>query len=150
MAGVNMVHVAYQGNAAPITALISGEVQMLIIDAGLLMAHVKSGKVKVLAATSREPSALVPGLPTVATAGMPGYEAIGMTGIFAAGKPPKAIVDRVNQEVVRFLGRADVKERFLKAGVETVGSSPQQLADAVKADRGRVSKLVKELGLRIE
>ena len=150
MAGIKMVHVAYQGNAPAITALIGGEVQLVIIDAGLLMPHVQSGKLKALGATSLEPSALVPGMPTVASQGLPSFESIGMTGIFASGKPPKAIIDRVNQEVVRFLAKADVKARFLKAGVEIVGSSPQKFADAVGADRARVSKVAKEIGLRVE
>jgi tripartite-type tricarboxylate transporter receptor subunit TctC len=150
MAGVKMVHVAYQGNAPAITATIAGEVQLVIIDAGLLMPHVKSGKLRALGATSLEPSTLVPGMPTVSGTGLPGFESIGMTGIFSTGKPPAAIIDRLNQEVVRFLGRAEVKERFLKAGVEIVGSSPQQFADAVNADRGRVSRVVKEIGLKVE
>ena len=150
MAGINMVHIAYQGNAPAITALIRGEVQLVIIDSGLLMPHVKSGRLKALAATSLEPSALVPGLPTVSGSGLTGFESIGMTGIFAPGKPPAAIIDRLNQEIVRFLGRADVKERFLKTGVEIVGSSPEQFAEAIRADRGRVSKVIKEIGLKVE
>ena len=125
MAGIKMVHIAYQGNAPAITAVISGEVQLVIIDAGLLMPFVKSGRLKALGATSLEPSALVPGMPTVASQGLPGYESIGMTALFAAGKPPAAIIDRLNQEVVRLLSRQDIKERFLKTGVEIVGSSPK-------------------------
>ncbi len=150
MAGIKMVHVPYQGNAPAITALISGEVQLVIIDAGLLMPHVKSGRLRALGATSLEPSALVPGMPTVASQGLPGFESIGMTAFFAAGKPPAAIIDRLNQEVVRMLARADIKERFLKAGVEIVGSSPQQLADAINADRSRTTRIIKEIGLKVQ
>jgi tripartite-type tricarboxylate transporter receptor subunit TctC len=150
MAGIKWVHVPYQGNSPAITALISGEVQAVIIDSGLLMPHVKSGRLRALGATSLEPSALVPGMPTVASQGLPGFESIGMTGFFATGKPPAAIIERLNQEVVRFLGRTDIKERFLKTGVEIVGSTPQQFADAVNADRARVSKVVKEIGLKVD
>ena len=149
MAGVNMVHVAYQGSAPAIVALISGEAQLIIMDAGLVMPHVASGRLRALAATSLEPSALAPGLPTVAAA-VPGYESIGYTALFASGKPPKAIIDRLNQEVVRFLSRADLKERFLKSGIEIVGSSPEQLLAAMELDTRQLSKLIKDIGLRIE
>jgi len=151
MAGINIVHVPYQGNQPAITAMMAGEVQMAIFDAGLIAPHAKTGKLRALAVTSAEPSALTPGLPTMAASGLPGYESTGMTGIFAAGdKTPKAIIVRLNQEILRFLGKPEIKEQFLKSGVEMVGSSPEQFAEAVRLDIIKMGKLIKDIDLRVE
>jgi tripartite-type tricarboxylate transporter receptor subunit TctC len=151
MAGVNIVHVPYQGNQPAITAMMAGEVQMAIFDAGLIAPQVKAGKLRALAVTSAEPSALTPGLVTMAASGLPGYESIGMTGIFSVGdKTPKAIITRLNQEILRFLGKPEIKEQFLKSGVEMVGSSPEQFADAVRSDMIKMGKLIKDIDLRVE
>jgi tripartite-type tricarboxylate transporter receptor subunit TctC len=151
MVGLNIVHVPYQGNQKAITAMMSGEIQMAIFDAGLILPQVKAGRLRALAVTSLEPSALAPGLPTVASSGLPGYESIGLTGILAVGdKIPKAIITRLNQEIVRYLNRPEVKEQLLKSGVEMVGSSPEQFADAMKSDITKMSKLIKDIGLKVE
>jgi tripartite-type tricarboxylate transporter receptor subunit TctC len=112
---------------------------------------VKAGKLRALAATSAEPSALTPGLPTMAASGLPGYESIGMTGIFATGsKTPKAIISRLNQEVVKHINKPEIKEQFLRSGVELVGSSPEQFAEAMRADMTKMGKLIKDIDLRVE
>src|SRR5215510_9542035 len=110
--GASMVHVAYKSPAAAITSIVGGETQVTIFDAGLVMPHAKSGRLRPLAVTSATPSALVPGLPTVASI-VPGYEAVGSTGIWAPAKTPVAIINRLNQEVVRVITQPDVKEKFL-------------------------------------
>jgi tripartite-type tricarboxylate transporter receptor subunit TctC len=151
MTGTKMVHVPYQGNQPAITALISGEVQLAIFDAGLIMPHARAGKLRALAATSLEPSALTPGLTTVSAAGVPGFESIGMTGLFVVGaKTSPSIISRVNQEVVRFINRPEVREQFLKAGVEIVGSTPEQFTEAMRADIARTSRVIREIGLKVE
>ena len=150
MAGVNIVHIPHKGIAAAVTALLAGEVQLLISDAGDLMPHIKSGRVRGLAVTSATPSGLVPGLPTVAASGLPGYESIAMTGIFAPAKTPAAIVTRLNQEVVRFLNRADVKERFLNAGSEIVANSPEQFGATITAEIAKWSRVIKDAGIKVD
>lgn len=150
MAGVSIVNVPYKSTPQIVAALISGEVQMAIIDAGLVAPHLKSGKLIGLAVTSAEPSPLAPGLPAVAVTGLPGYEMVGMTGIFAPAKTPAAIVNRLNQEIVRFMVRPEVKERFLNAGTETIASTPEQLAIAMKADINRMEKVIKDAGIRLD
>ena len=149
MAGVNVVRVAYKGSGPVIPALIGGEVQLTIQDVGSVVPHMKSGKVRALAVTSAEPSALVPGMPTVAASGLPGFEAIGLSGIFAPTKTPAAIINRLNQEIVRFLNRADVRERFLGFGEEVVASSPEQFAATIKSDVAKWSKLIKDAGIKV-
>ena len=111
------------------------------------MPHVKLGRLRALAVTSAQPSALVPGLPTVA-ATVPGYESVSFNGLFAPVGTPAAIINRLNQETVRFLKRADSKERLFNAGVEVVGNSPEEFAAAMRIDMAKVSKLIKDAGLR--
>jgi tripartite-type tricarboxylate transporter receptor subunit TctC len=131
--------------------MVAGEIQMAIFDAGLITPHVKAGKLRALAATSLEPSALAPGLPTMSASGLPGYESIGLTGILATGgNVPKPIITRLNQEVVRFVNRPETKEQFLKSGVEMVGSTPEQFAEAMRADRQKMGKLIKDIDLKVE
>ena len=149
MAGTNIVHVPYKGAQAAVPALMSGEVQMMIFDAGVLAPHVKSGKLRALAVTSAQPSTLLPTLPTVAASGLPGYESGAMAGLFAPAKTPKAIIDRLNLEIVRALNRPDVKERFLTAGLEIVGSTPEEFAAAIKADTARLTKVIKDAGIKV-
>ena len=149
MAGVNIVSVPYKGAAQALTDLISGEIQLMFTVTATGMPLVKSGKLRALAVTSATPSALTPGLPTVAASGVPGYESIGLSGIWAPAKTPAAIINRLNQEIVRTLNLPDVKEKFFNSGVETVGSSPQEFAALIKTDSARVGKVIKDAGIRI-
>ncbi|OFW16756.1 MAG: hypothetical protein A3H27_02280 [Acidobacteria bacterium RIFCSPLOWO2_02_FULL_59_13] len=148
LAGVNIVGVAYKSNAAGVTAVIGGEVQLLISDASELMPHVKSGRLRALAVTSAEPSAMAPGLATVAASGLPGYESSGMTEIMAPAKTPGPIINRLNQEIARHLNTAEIKERFFSAGAEVVASSPEQLAAIIKSDIAKWGKLIKDAGIK--
>ena len=150
MAGVNVVGIPYKGTAPAIGALLSGEVQMTINEVGLIAPHLKSGRMKALAVTSATPSALVPGLPTVSATGIPGYEWVGMTHFLAPAKTPAAIINRLNQEIVRVLHRTEVKERYLSAGVEAVGNSPEEFSAIIKSDMAKVSKVTKIAGIKLE
>ncbi len=151
MAGVDIVHVPYQGNQPAITGLRGNEVQMAIFDAGLIMPHANAGRLRALAATSLEPSPLAPGLPTVASSGLTGYESIGLTGVLATGnKVPRPIINRLNQEIVRHISRPEMRELFLKSGVELVASSPDEFAEAMRSDVAKMGKLIKDLGLKLD
>ena len=150
LAGVNIVNVPYKGGAPAITAVVSGEVQMSLIDSGAVAPHVKSGRLRALAVTSADPSALAAGLPTVAASGLPGYEATSMTAMFAPGKTPAAIINRLNQEIVRVLNLPDVKEKFLNAGAEIVASLPEQAAATLKSDIAKWSKVIKDAGIKAD
>jgi len=150
MAGVNIVRVPFRGNAPALNALFAGEVHLMIATAGTVAPHLKSGRLRALAVTSAQPSPLAPGLPTVAASGLPGYESIQIYGVFAPGRTSSVIVKRLHDEIVRVLGRADVKEKFLAAGVEPVGSTPQQLAATIKSEIVRMSKVIKDAGIREE
>jgi tripartite-type tricarboxylate transporter receptor subunit TctC len=150
MAGVDIVRVPFKGNAPALNALFAGEVHLMIATTGTVAPHLKSGRLRALAVSSAQPSPLAPGLPTIAASGLPGYESIQIYGVFAPSRAATAIVKRLNEEIVRVLGRADVKEKFLAAGVEPVGSTPQQLAATIKSEIVRISKVIKDAGIRGE
>ena len=149
MAGVNIVRVAYKGVGPALNSVISGEIQLLFATTASVGPHVKSGRLRAVAVTSARPSALVPELPTVASA-VPGYELTQLQGIFAPAKTPAPIVKRFYQEISGVLGQTDVKERFLTLGTEAVGGSPEALSAAIKAEMSRMGKLFKEAGIRPE
>ncbi|MBI4191497.1 MAG: tripartite tricarboxylate transporter substrate binding protein [Betaproteobacteria bacterium] len=148
MAGVNILHIPYKGVTVALNDLIGGQVQVMFATAGASSPHIKSGRIRALAVGSPKPSALFPGLPPVADSGLPGYQSVGIYGIFAPAGTPAAVIDRLHQEFVRALNRADVKEKLLNSGVEAVGSTPPQLAAAVKSDMTRLGKLIKDLDIR--
>ena len=148
MAGINMVRIPYKGVGPALTALAGGEVQLSFTNPGAAAAHVKSGRIRAMAVTSAKPSAVMPGMPTIAASGLPGYEAVSIFGAFAPAGTPAAIIQRLNLEMVRALTSADIREKFLSSGVETVGSSPGELAATVKAEMARMGKVIKDRGIR--
>lgn len=150
MAGVKIVPVNYKGIGSAFKDLMADELQLMFPTAVSGTPHVKSGKLRALGVTSAQPSALMPGVPTVAAAGLPGYEAITIFGAFAPAATPRTIVARLNEEIVRFLTRVDVKEKLFNTGMETVGSSPEQLAATLKSEVARMGKVIKDAGIRVE
>ena len=150
MAGVNIVRINYRGSGPTLVALVAGEVQLAFSSPGGALPHIEAGRLRALAVATAQPSALLPGLPTVAASGLPGYEYSQAYAVFAPAKTPAAVVNRLNQEIARVLSRPEVRERFLTGGVEPVGSSPEQLTAKMKYDMTRLGKMIKDLGLRSE
>lgn len=142
MAKVDIEVITYRGAGPAINALIGGEVQIMFPTPGSVAQHVKSGRLRALAVTSAKPSELLPGLPTVA-ASVPGYESITIGAILAPANTPATIINRLSQEFARVLGRPDVKEQFLKTGVEPVGGSPEQLAATLKSEMAKWGNLIR-------
>jgi len=150
MTGTSMQRIEYKGAAQSLTGLLGGEVQIAFLTVPSAMPMVKAGTVKALAVTSAQPSATAPGVPTVASYGLPGYEVASSIGVFVMPKTPEAITNQLNRDIVRILLRTDVKERFLSAGSEAVGNSPEQFLAAMKAEVARLSKVVKDAGISPE
>ena len=148
MAGVDIVRIAYKGSGPATVALIGGETQMGVLSVSATVPHVKAGRLRALAVTSANPTPLVPGLPTVAAGGVPGYEVSSTGAMFAPAKTPVAIVRLLNRETVRVLNRPDVKERFFNTGVEVLGTTPEEFAATIKADLVRWGKVIKDAGIR--
>ena len=148
MARVDIMRIDYKGSGPSLTGLIAGEIQLMFATPGSVVPQVKAGKLKALAITSAQPSALTPGLPTVSASGLPGYEAIAVIALFAPAKTPTAIVNRLNQEMIRVLGRPEVKEKFINVGSEVVGSTPDELNTMMKTEIDKWGKLIKDAGIR--
>ena len=149
MAGVDMLRVPYKSTAPAVIGLLTGEAHVTVADIALIVPHAKSGKLRSLAVTSPDPSALTPGLPTVSASGLPGYEVVGGSGIWAPAKTPAAIVARLNQEMVRSLNSAESKERLLSAQTELVANSPEQFAAHIKNDLAKWTKVIKDAGIKV-
>ena len=150
MAAVNIVRINYKGTGAAVNDLISGQVQLSFANAAAGMMHVRAGRLRAIAVTSAQPTALAPGLPTVTSSGLPGYEAVSILGIFAPARTPAPILNRLNQEMVRVLTSADVKDKLFTAGSEVVASTPEQLAATVTSEMARMGKVLRDAGIREE
>jgi tripartite-type tricarboxylate transporter receptor subunit TctC len=148
MAGVNIVRVNYKGTSQAITDLVAGQVQVMFPNAGSGMPLIKAGRLRALAITSAKPSALMPGLPTIADSGVPGYESGAFTAMFAPANTPAPIISRLNQEMLRVLNQPDVKQKYLDRGVEVEPGTPAELLTAVKAEMSAVAKVIKDSGVK--
>lgn len=148
MAKINIVRVSYRGSASALTAVMSGEVHMMFAAAAPARPHVESGRVKALAVSTATRSPSYPDLPTVAEAGLPGFEAVSVHGIFVPAKTPESRVARLHQEIVGVLQRPDSKERLAGIGAEPAASSPAQLAAAIQDEVARMGKIIREAGIQ--
>ena len=145
MANIDIVHVPYKGAGPAMTDLIGGQVQMLITGYSGAVPHIKSGKLRALGVTGGKRLVAAPDLPTIGES-VKGYEALSWYGIFAPARTPRAIVDRLYQELATMVKRPQVVERLIALGIDPEGSSPQEFAVQVKqeiAKWGRVVKLAK-------
>lgn len=149
MAKVEIVQVSYKGNGPALIDLAGGRVHVMFATASSVAPYLKPPRLRAIAVTSAEPSLLAPGLPTVASAGLPGYESGSIYGVFAPARTPEPIIRQLNQAIVAVLNMPQVKDRFLASGVETVGSTPEQFAETIRADVARMSKVIKEAGIRV-
>jgi tripartite-type tricarboxylate transporter receptor subunit TctC len=150
MAGVNLVQISYRGATLALNDLLSGRVQVMFATAMVAKPHVALGKLTALAVTSAQPSALMPGLPTVAASGLPGYESASTLGAFAPAATPGPVVRLLNREMVQVLTEPETKRRLFAAGIEVVGSTPEQFAAAIKADMARTGQVIRQAGIRID
>jgi tripartite-type tricarboxylate transporter receptor subunit TctC len=150
IAGINLVRVPYKGNAEALVALLAGEVHLMFNDLTSVTPHVKAGKLRALAVTTLEPFPPAPGLPTLAASGVPGYESILIAGMLAPAETPVAIINRLNQEIVRVLKRPDIAEKFTNNGVEVLGSTSVEFAAKIKSEIAKWAKVLKDAGVKME
>jgi len=150
MADVKIVRINYKGTGSALNSLAAGEVQLSFPSAGSVMPHWRAGRVRALAVTSAQPSALAPELPTVAAAGLPGYEATAYNGLLAPAKTPPAIIAKLSQEAAQVILRAEVRERIFSGGAEVVAGTPEEFAATMRAEISKWGKLIREAGIRGE
>jgi tripartite-type tricarboxylate transporter receptor subunit TctC len=150
MTGINIVRVPYKGSGQALNGLIAGQVQLMFPGAGTAMPHVKSGRLRALAVTSLQPSPLAPGLPTLTSLGVTGYQSSSPFGMFAPANTPDAVVRKINYEIVRALNRTEVREHLFNAGMEVIAGTPAQLTATMKSEMARWGKLIKDANIREE
>ena len=150
MAGVDMLHVPYKGTGQAVTDLLAGQIDLLFAPPQAVMAQVHANRLKAFAVTSAKRSATVPALPSVAEAGVPGYEAIGWFGLLVPAATPRAIVEQLSADANRVLQDPGVKEKMLGLGAEPSGDTPAQFAAFIRDDQAKWSKLMRERGIVVE
>ena len=150
MAGIDIVHVPYKGGGAAVTDLLAGNISMYFSTTPSSIPHVRTGRLRALAVTSAKRSDIVPNIPTMAEAALPGFEMSAWHALFAPAATPPAVVKKLADEVVRALRQADVKERLAAQGVDAVGTTPEELAAIVKENIVKYANLVKAADIRIE
>lgn len=150
MTGTDMVHIPYTGGGPATVALLSGQVSIFVISIPGGLPHFKTGKLIPLGVTSPGRDPALPNVPSIAEAGLPGYELIEYQGIVVPGPTPRPIIDRLHQEIVRSLKSPDLKERFTASGAYIVASTPEELGDHVRKQIATWAKVIKAAGIRLD
>jgi tripartite-type tricarboxylate transporter receptor subunit TctC len=148
MAGVKMTHVPYKGGGPAMVDLIGGQVQLVFATAASAVPQIKSGKIRGIAVTTVKRSALMPNLPTIAEAGLPGFDANNWYGLLAPAKTPRPIIDRLNAEVTKVLAMPDVKEFLFNQGLDPAPGTPEKFGAYIKAETAKWAKVVKDSGAK--
>ncbi len=147
IAGIQLMHIDYKVSTAPVTDLISGEVQVMFTGISSLLPHIKSGKLKALATGGPTRSGLLPSVPTVIESGFPGFIADIWSGLLAPAKTPSAIVTRINRDAVTLIKSAEVKERFVALGADLLGDSPEQFSRYIVAEIDKWARVIKDANI---
>lgn len=150
MAGIHAVHVPYRGLAPAVTDLIGGQIQMLFVDVGVAMPHVKAGRIKALAITSAQRSPIAPELPTVAESGLPGYSAGTWYGFFAPRGTPEPAIRRLGADIVKALESNEVRSRLISLGAEAAVLSGERFAGYVSEESAKWGKLIRDAGIKLD
>ncbi|HUP97760.1 MAG TPA: tripartite tricarboxylate transporter substrate binding protein [Usitatibacter sp.] len=150
LAGVDMLHVPYKGTGQAVTDLLAGQIDLLFAPAQAVMPHVQAGKLKALAVTSAQRSRTLPELPTVAEAGVAGYDAVGWFGLLVPVATPKPVVAKLSADANAVLRDAEVAQRMLGLGAEPSGNTPEQFAAFIRDDQAKWSRLMRERGIKPE
>ena len=150
MAGVNIVHVPYKGNAPALTDTIGGQVEMIFSGVPLLVPHIQGGRIRAIGIGSLKRFPALPQVPTIDEAGLKGYEATTWFGMLAPIKTPKEIVARLNVEVGKILASAEVSEKFINEGVEPMGGSTDFFTAFIRDEIAKYAKVVKAANLKGE
>ena len=150
MTATSIVHIPYKSAAPALTDLIAGETQLMFATSLSVMPHIKANRVRALGVTTARRSRFLPDLPTIAEAGVPGFEASTWHGVLVPAGTPGAIVDRLSTEINRALQLADVRERLAAMGAEVAGGTPKEFADHIQREIPKWAKLIKSIGVQLD
>ena len=145
-----MLHIPYKGSAPVVADLLAGQLDVMFDNVPNVIGHVRAGKMKAIAVSTTQRSALAPDVPTVAEAGVPGYELSVWFGVLAPAGTPRDIIARLNAEIVKVLNAPDVKDRFAKQGVEVRTSTPEQFGEFLRAEVSRWGKVVQDANIKAD
>lgn len=149
-AGIDIVYVPYKGTGQALADVIAGQVQMMMPTALTAVPQVKAGKLRGLGVTSAKRSSALPDVPTIAEAGLPGYESTSWHGVLAPANTPRVIVTKLHAEVIKALNQPDARERLNSQGLEVIGSTPEEFAAYIKSENLKYAKLIKQIGIQPE
>ena len=150
MAGVQLNHIPYKGSVPALTALIANDVQMIFIDPAPIVSHLRSGRVRGLAVTSPVRSPSVPELPTVAEAGLPGFEGVPWNGLFAPAGTPRDVIAKLQAEAHAAVHRPELRERLTGLGIDPVANTPEQFTELLRAEAARFATVVRAAKIKAE
>ena len=150
LTGVNMVRIPFKGGTPSLIGVVAGEAHLAFLGVFLVSPQVKAGRLRALAVTSAQPSALISGLPTLAAAGVPGFELVGIDAMYAPANTPASIIKRLNQEIVRFLNTTEAKQKYLALGGEVVASSPEEHQAFLNSRTSIIGKLIRDAGIKVD
>ncbi len=150
MAGIDLVHIPYKGTAPGVVDLLAGQVTVMTPNVLTALPHIKAGKLRALAVTSAKRSEALPEVPTIAEAGVPGYESVQWYGVLAPSGTSHEIVARLHAGIVRALKAPDVRERLAADGAEPVGSTPEEFAAFIKSEIDKWARVASAAGIRPE
>ena len=150
MAGVDMVHVPYKGSGPAVIDLLGGQVEMMFDNLPSSAPHIKAGKLRPLGVTSKERSPTLPDVPTIAEAGVPGYEALSWFGVLAPAGTPDAVVARLQEEIAKALADPAMQARFAELGAVPVGDTPAEFAAFIGTETAKWADVVQKAGITLE
>jgi len=150
MTGVDMVHVPYKGAQPALADVIAGQCQLMFATSASVIPYIKAGRLRALAVTTAKRSPSLPDLPTVAEAGVPGFEAITWHGVVVPSATPFPVIERLNRAINSALRQKDLSERLTNLGAEIAGGTPQEFADYIAREIPKWAKVVKDSGARAE
>ncbi|MGZ5171332.1 MAG: Bug family tripartite tricarboxylate transporter substrate binding protein [Burkholderiales bacterium] len=150
MTGTNLVHVPYKGSAGVLTDVMGGQIAATMDNMPAYLPQVKAGKIRALAVTPNKRSPAAPDIPTVAEAGVPGYNSSAWFGLVAPAATPKDVVTKLSVETARILQLPDVKSRLSELGAEPIGSTPEQFSAHIKAEIAKWAKVIKEANVELQ
>jgi tripartite-type tricarboxylate transporter receptor subunit TctC len=150
MTGIKLEHIPYKGGGPQVTALVSGETQASLATISTVLSHVRAGRLRALGVSSAKRSGALPEVPTIAEAGVPGYEMNPWIGLFAPAGTPKALIDKLNAEVDRALKQPDVSQNLASQALDPWLGTPEDFDARIKADYDKYAKLIKLTGAKVE
>jgi tripartite-type tricarboxylate transporter receptor subunit TctC len=148
MTGLKVVHVPYRGQGPAMIDLVAGHLHLMMANLLTALPHVRSGRVRAYGVSSIKRSNVAPDIPTIAEAGVPGYEVVQWFGVLAPANTPRDIIAKLHAATVRVLQDPTIKERFISDGADTIGNTPEEFAAIIRADLKKWGKMVKDVGIK--